>query len=251
MRADFSTSVENEWLCAQLVRAYGLPVADCAMAGFGRHKVLVVTRFDRRHINGWWMRLPQEDFCQVKGLPPGSKYEEHGGPGMASILDSLRGSDAAEADRANFLTAQLIFWLLAAPDGHAKNFSVFIGPGDHFWATPLYDVMSAWPVIGPGTREIQWQKLKLAMALRTKNAHYRMHEIQRRHWNEVAKANALGPDFEAVIEKIAAMTPSIIASVTAQLPADFPTKVSGSIFDGLRAQVKRLEATRSPQSLKA
>ncbi len=244
MRADFSTSVENEWLCARLVRAYGLPVADCAMATFGRHKALVVTRFDRSHADGWWARLPQEDFCQVKGLPPDSKYEEHSGPGIASILDTLRGSDAAAFDRANFLTAQLVFWMLAAPDGHAKNFSVFIGPGDHFRATPLYDIMSAWPVIGPGACELQWQKLKLAMALRTKSAHYRMHEIQRRHWNEVAKANALGPDFEEVIEKIAAMTPSVIESVAAQLPADFPTKVSGSIFDGLRAQVNRLNVAK-------
>ncbi len=244
MRADFSTSVENEWLCARLVRAYGLPVADCAMAGFGRHKTLVVTRFDRSRANGWWSRLPQEDFCQVKGLPPDRKYEENGGPGIASILDTLRGSDAAESDRANFLTAQIVFWMLAAPDGHAKNFSVFIDPGDHFRATPLYDVMSAWPVVGPGTREFQWQTLKLAMALRTKNVHYCMHEIQRRHWNEVAKTNALGPNFEEVIEKITAMTPSVIESVAAQLPVDFPTKVAGSIFDGLRAQVERLR--RSP-----
>src|SRR5581483_5813365 len=29
MRADFSTSVENEWLCAQLAREFGLPVGDC------------------------------------------------------------------------------------------------------------------------------------------------------------------------------------------------------------------------------
>jgi serine/threonine-protein kinase HipA len=218
-------------------------VADCEIATFGRHKALVVTRFDRKRVDGWWARLPQEDFCQVKGLPPERKYEEHGGPGIAAILDTLRGSDSAEFDRANFLTAQLIFWMLAAPDGHAKNFSLFIGAGDHFRATPLYDVMSAWPVIGNGAGEIPWRKIKLAMAPRTKNAHYRMHEIQRRHWNEVAKANALGPDFEAVIEKITAMTPSVIESVAAQLPRDFTGGVSGPIFDGLLAQVKRLNAT--------
>jgi len=244
MRADFSTSVENEWLCAQLVRNYGLPVADCEIATFGRHKALVVTRFDRNLVDGWWARLPQEDFCQVKGLPPGRKYEEHGGPGISSILDTLRGSDAAEFDRTNFLTAQLIFWMLAAPDGHAKNFSIFIGPGDHFRATPLYDVMSAWPAIGHGAREIQWQKVKLAMALRTKNAHYGIGEIQRRHWNEVAKANALGSDFEGVIEKITSMSPSVIESVASQLPPDFPTSVSGPIFDGLLAQAKRLNGAR-------
>lgn len=242
MRADFSTSVENEWLCAKLVGAYGLPVADCSIEMFGRHKALVVTRFDRRLINGWWVRLPQEDFCQVTGMPPERKYEEQGGPGIAAILDTLRGSDNAKSDRTNFLTAQLIFWMLAAPDGHAKNFSVYIGPRGCFWLTPLYDVMSAWPVIGKGAREFQWQKVKMAMALHTKNIHYRIAEIQRRHWNTVAKANALGSDFEAVIQRIVSMTPAVIKSVTSKLPPEFPSVVSRRIFDGLIDQVNRLNA---------
>ena len=242
MRADFSTSVENEWLCAKLLRAYGLPVADSTFGMFGRHKVLVVTRFDRRHIDGWWARLPQEDFCQATGMSPEQKYEENGGPGMSTILDILRGSDNAEADRTNFMTAQLIFWMLAAPDGHAKNFSIFIGQQDHFLLTPFYDVMSAWPIIGKGAREFQWKKAKLAMALRTKNAHYRMADIQRRHWNEVAKANALGSDFEAVIQRLVAITPEVIESVSKELPAEFPTIVSERIFNGLLDQVNRLKA---------
>ena len=242
MRADFSTSVENEWLCAKLLRAYGLPVADSTFGMFGRHKVLVVTRFDRHLIDGWWARLPQEDFCQVAGMSPEQKYEENGGPGMSTILDILRGSDDAEADRKNFMAAQLIFWMLAAPDGHAKNFSIFIGQQDHFLLTPFYDVMSAWPIIGKGAREFQWKKVKLAMALRTKNAHYRMAEIQRRHWNEVAKANALGSDFEAVIQRLVANTPEVIESVSKELPPGFPTIVSERIFNGLIDQVNRLKA---------
>jgi serine/threonine-protein kinase HipA len=242
MRADFSTSVENEWLCAKLLRAYGLPVADSTFGMFGRHKVLVVTRFDRRLIDGWWARLPQEDFCQATGMSPEQKYEENGGPGISTILDILRGSDNAEVDRTNFMTTQLIFWMLAAPDGHAKNFSIFIGQQDHFLLTPIYDVMSAWPIIGTGAREIQWKKAKLAMALRTTNAHYRMADIQRRHWNEVAKANALGSDFEAVIQRLVAITPEVIESVSRELPAGFPTIVSERIFGGLLDQVNRLEA---------
>ena len=242
MRADFSTSVENEWLCAKLLRAYGLPVADSTFGMFGRHKVLVVTRFDRRLIDGWWARLPQEDFCQVTGMSPEQKYEENGGPGISTILDILRGSDDAEADRKNFMAAQLIFWMLAAPDGHAKNFSIFIGQQDHFLLTPFYDVMSAWPIIGKGAREFQWKKVKLAMALRTTNAHYRMAEIQRRHWNEVTKANALGSDFEAVIQRFVAITPEVIESVSKELPVGFPTIVSERIFNGLLDQVNRLKA---------
>lgn len=41
------------------------------------------------------------------------------------------------------------FWLLAAIDGHAKNFSVFLLLGGYH-LTPLYDVISAWPLIDTG-----------------------------------------------------------------------------------------------------
>jgi serine/threonine-protein kinase HipA len=241
MRADFSTSVENEWLCAKLMRAYGLPVANCDIARFGRHKVLVVERFDRRRMSsGWIARLPQEDFCQVFGKGSTQKYEENGGPGMADILDKLRGSVQPQADRRNFLKAQLLFWMLAAPDGHAKNFSIRLLPGNGFEMTPLYDVMSAWPVIGRGARQFQWQKVKLAMAVRATNAHYHMQDVQRRHWNAVAKRNAMGPNFEDVIEEVRQKTSAIIAEAAAQLPNGFPHSVAGPIFDGLEKQARRL-----------
>lgn len=244
MRADFSTSVENEWLCARLARRFGLPVAHCEMASFGRHRVLVVERFDRRLLDGadgaWWARLPQEDFCQALGVPGEQKYEERGGPGMAAVLATLRGSEQAAADRQRFLAAQLLFWLLAAPDGHAKNFSLFIEPRGRFRLTPLYDVLSAWPVLGDGPNQFQWQKLKMAMAVRSRNPHYRVADIQRRHWNAVAKANALGEDFEAVIGDFIARAPGVVQAVAAEVPAGFPAAVSEPIFEGVLAQAARL-----------
>lgn len=164
LRADFSTSVENEWLCTQIAQAYGLPATECEIASFGHHKALVVTRFDRRLLNKtWWARLPQEDFCQVFGVRCERKYEEKGGPGIAEILDTLRGSDEAETDRSHFLAAQLLFWLLAAPDGHAKNFSLFLEPLGRFRLTPFYDILSAWPVtvkarVSFHGRSLKWRR---------------------------------------------------------------------------------------------
>jgi len=241
MRADFTTSVENEWLCAELAREFGLPVAGCRIATFGRHKVLVVERFDRRLIDKkWWARLPQEDFCQVYGMPSGMKYEDKGGPGMGRILGTLRGSDTPETDRRQFLSTQLLFWLLAAPDGHAKNFSLFLETEGRYRLTPLYDIMSAWPVIGGGAKQLPWQKIKLAMAVRSRNAHYRMDTIQRRHWNEVAKANGLGESFEAVIQQFVAAAPGAIAAVEKRLPEGFPQVVRERSFAGVLSQVKHL-----------
>ncbi|MGH6610289.1 MAG: HipA domain-containing protein, partial [Burkholderiaceae bacterium] len=139
-RLDLSHSVENEWLCAQILREFGLPVAHTEIAHFGAQKVLVVERFDRRWMdNGAWIaRLPQEDFCQALGVGFENKYESDGGPGIAQCLQVLAGSEAAPGDGRLFLCAQLAFWLLAATDGHAKNFSLFLLNNDRYRLTPLY-----------------------------------------------------------------------------------------------------------------
>lgn len=240
VQADFTTSVENEWLCSRVLAAFGLPVAVCGMTSFGPHRVLVVERFDRKRFAHWWARLPQEDFCQALGVPPEHKYESHGGPGIDAILDRLRGSQAADADRRAFLKAQLVFWLLAAPDGHAKNFSIYIEPQGRFRLTPFYDVMSAWPVIGKGPNLFDRRRLRLAMAVDGRNRHYLIDGIRRRHWNETAKRNALGLDFEMAIADVLAALPAVLDRVGAELPAGFPAQVSGPIFDGMTAQARRL-----------
>ncbi|MGH7928066.1 MAG: type II toxin-antitoxin system HipA family toxin, partial [Candidatus Binatia bacterium] len=143
---DLTRSVENEYLCLKLTQAFGLPTANVAIEDFKGSRVLVVERFDRLWTkDNRLLRLPQEDCCQALSAPPTRKYESDGGPGMAAILDLLKGSDDPEADRWLFLKAQIVFWLLGATDGHAKNFSIFLGPGGRFRLTPLYDVMSVQP----------------------------------------------------------------------------------------------------------
>ena len=56
-----------------------------------------------------------------------------------------------EQDRQVFHQAQALFWMLCATDGHAKNFSFFIRPGGRYQLTPLYDVLSAYPVLSSST----------------------------------------------------------------------------------------------------
>jgi len=160
---------------------------------------------------------------------------------MRNILGTLRGSDTAELDRQQFLSTQLLFWLLAAPDGHAKNFSLFLEVAGRYRLTPLYDIMSAWPIIGDGPRQIQWKKVKLAIAVRSQNAHYKMTAIQRRHWSEVAKANGVGESFEPTIHRFITQAPSVIAAVAKRLPRGFPQAVSDRIFEGILGQVRRLD----------
>lgn len=159
---------------------------------------------------------------------------------MAAILQKLRGSTQAHSDREHFLASQLLFWMLAAPDGHAKNFSIFLERHGAYHLTPLYDVLSAWPVIGDGPNMFQWQKVTMAMAVRAGNAHYKMNEIARRHWNAAAKANAVGSDVEPLIDRFIALAPTAIAQVQARLPGDFPAQVSDTIFEGVLKQASRL-----------
>ncbi|MGF6484426.1 serine/threonine protein kinase HipA of HipAB toxin-antitoxin module [Paraburkholderia sp. JPY419] len=154
--ADLSTSVENEWLCMRILREFGLPVANTEVLSFGQQRVLAVERFDRQmHSSGsWLLRLPQEDFCQVYGVPSHRKYENEGGPGVLDLARILQQSVDARQDLETLLASQILFWMLAAPDGHAKNFSIRLLAGGQYRLTPLYDVMSIWPVEGNGPN--QW-----------------------------------------------------------------------------------------------
>ncbi|KDB64625.1 HipA-like protein [Bordetella bronchiseptica B18-5 (C3)] len=243
-RADFSTSVDNEWLCLKLLKAYGLDVAEASIATFGQQRVLVVERFDRRVApNGQWlMRLPQEDFCQVEGCSPLRKYENEGGPGLKALFATLRQSVNAAVDMRTLMAAQILFWLLRAPDGHAKNFSIQLLPRGRFQLTRLYDVMSAYPVLGDGANQWSPFEIKLAMALIGKNRHYEMHGIQRRHFNSTAQKVGYGPTAEPIIEDLLARTPAIIAAVQADLPQDFSQRVADSVLGGLAQAAKSLGA---------
>ncbi|NTV11111.1 MAG: type II toxin-antitoxin system HipA family toxin [Zoogloea sp.] len=241
-QADMRTSVENEWLCAQILAAFGLPVANCEIARFGDQKALVVERFDRRLANSgaYWLRLPQEDFCQATGTPPSAKYESDGGPGLMECARILQNSEARVDDLRTLLKAQLLFWMLAATDGHAKNFSIFLLAGGRYRLTPLYDVLSAWPVTGTGPNHLDYEKLRLAMAIRGKNAHYRLRDIQRRHFNETARKCGIGTDMEDLIEEVASRVPQVLGEVSSKLPKDFPADVFESISDGLKFSTRRL-----------
>lgn len=242
-KMDVSTSLENEWLCAQLLHGYGMPVASCEVKRFGATSALVVERFDRvLHRSGrYWLRLPQEDFCQATGTPSSSKYESDGGPGLIAIARVLAGSEARDDDLATLMRAQLLFWMLAAIDGHAKNFSIRLLPEGRYRLTPLYDVLSAWPVTGPRHDQQHVKKLKLAMALRGKSKHYKVAEIQRRHFNLTANACGLGPDMEGIITDVIARTPKVIEDVGASLPKGFPEALFDSITKGLRRAARQIE----------
>lgn len=239
---DLTTSVENEWLCSQILRAYGVDIAKCRMHTFGERKVLVVERFDRRRSSdrSWIMRLPQEDLCQATGEPSDRKYESDGGPGIRKIMDVLLGSAKAEEDRQDFFRTAILFWMLCAIDGHAKNFSLFIDAGGGYRLTPRYDVLSAFPVLGNARNKLSPKKVKMAMAVDGANRHYLWHSILFRHWQETAKRCGLGETFDHIVSSLLEQTQHVIEDVRTKLPTDFPGHIADAILDGLRQSSKKL-----------
>lgn len=239
---DLSNSVENEYLCTLLAGAFGLPVPDCFMMQAGSIKALAVKRFDRKYAsdNSWIMRLPQEDFCQVLNIPSAQKYENQGGPGIVDIMHYLLGSANVEQDRYNFMKSQVLFWLLAATDGHAKNFSVFIRPQGSFQLTPFYDILSMYPAFGG--RGIHPRAAKLAMSLKGKNERkYNIEQIFPRHFFQTAKEAGFDrEEMEKILTEFSDTIDTVISQVNQQLPNDFPEIVRDSIFTGLKARSNRL-----------
>jgi serine/threonine-protein kinase HipA len=248
MQADMRTSVYNEWLCLKFMEALGFDVAKADIVTFADHTpVLVVERFDRKmHSSGTWiLRLPQEDFCQALGVGPAQKYEADGGPGVERLAQVLSGSQNARADLRTLLASQVAFWLLAATDGHAKNFSIRLQAGGTYSLTPLYDVLSAWPIIGKGKNQLAWRNAKHAMAVSSKNRHYALATIMRRHFNATAMKCGWGENAEDIISELLNRVELAIAGVTRQMPVDFPLDVAESIFEGVRRQAQRLQGQPS------
>ena len=226
--ADFSDTPWNEWLCLELCRALGLESAKAEVLIFNDKPVIAIERFDRVWQEEVLYRLPQEDMCQALGVPPVRKYQSDGGPGIVDVLDFLNGAIIPYEDRMVFMKAQVVFWLLAAIDGHAKNFSIFLSP-DGYRLTPLYDVISAapWP-------EFPDQKIKLAMALGSKN-HYRLNQIQLRHFYQTGqRAGLREQDMESIFSSLIAKMDDAIAE-TATLAADVgvPASTTDSILAGV------------------
>jgi serine/threonine-protein kinase HipA len=242
---DMSQSVENEFLCLTLTAAWGLPSAKVEIADFGKQRVLIVERFDRRHTSdGRLLRLPQEDFCQALSVPPTQKYEVDGGPGIIDILTLLKGSNRPAEDQKQIIKSLLCFWLMAATDGHAKNFSIFLGPGNRFRLTPLYDVLSAQPYFDAGQIPKQNQ-MKLAMSV-GKKKHWVINTIAPRHFVETANSADINTQVvHAALRELIDAYPKARDDTLTTLPKDFPQYLARSIFGGVEARLQIARAAMS------
>jgi len=224
----------------RLTTALGLATAPTQIMEFGGKRVLVIERFDRRWTGDHrLLRLPQEDCCQALSVPPTLKYESDGGPGITDILQLLKGSDDPEHDLRVFMKAQIVFWLLGARDGHAKNFSIYLSPGGRFHMTPLYDVMSAQPNVDAG--QIRQNKMKLALAVGT-NRHYAINSIAPRHFIQAGEAAGLPAEMtRSLMDELLIRTPKAVEETRRILPSTFPEEIAESISKGVLHRLGTIE----------
>jgi serine/threonine-protein kinase HipA len=234
---DMTKSVENEHFCMRLMAELGLPTAKTEIQDFDGTRVLVVERFDRIWTRDKRLiRRPQEDLCQALSIPPTRKYQADGGPGMSQVLDLLKGSDDPDTDQKLFIKAQIIFWLIGATDGHAKNFSLFLTPGGQFSMTPIYDVLSAQPNMDAG--QIRHNQMKLALSIGDKR-HYVIEEIVPRHFYQTAKRCGIAESMITdILTELLEAIPEALNKTIAAMPTNFPTRMATSIKTAALSRLK-------------
>jgi len=242
---DMTASVDNEHYCLHVARAFGLPVTKTRIETFGELRVLVVERFDRFWSrDGRLLRKPQEDFCQALGVPSAQKYQStaqahQSGPSNIDIAEVLRGSDDPIDDLITLFKSQIVFWLMGATDGHAKNFSVFLNPGGRFSLTPLYDILSAQPAFD--ANQIPHNRFKLAMSVGNAD-HFRVQYIQKRHFLETARMMRLGETYtNQVFDDLLKQGQTAADEALKFMPADFEMSIHESVKRAISTRLTRLE----------
>ncbi|WP_072383754.1 HipA domain-containing protein [Novosphingobium sp. NDB2Meth1] len=174
------------------------------------------------------------------GVPPTLKYQSDGGPAMRDILGLLKGADDAQADQIAFFKSQILFWLIGATDGHAKNFSIFLKPGGRYNLAPFYDVLSAQPAADRG--QIAPNRFRLAMSAGT-NRHYRISEVMGRHFVQTGKAAGLGRvAMRDAITELLERSADAPEKALAAMPNDFAQPIHESIAAAISKRLPLLAA---------
>lgn len=134
-------SVPNELFCMRLAAKVLSGVAATDYLPLEQESSLVVHRYDRAIHHEKHTRLPQEDFCQLAGIPSRMKYEGEGGPGFASCAHFIRTYCSVPATHLVRLLDWAVFNLcIGNMDAHAKNLSILTTDARKTLA-PFYDLI--------------------------------------------------------------------------------------------------------------
>lgn len=134
-------SVPNELFCMRLASKVLAGVSDTDYLPLEAESSLVVHRYDRLSRDNLLIRLPQEDFCQLSGIPSRMKYESEGGPGFSECAQLIRTYCSVPAPHLIRMLYWAVFNLcIGNMDAHAKNLSILMTDSRKALA-PFYDLI--------------------------------------------------------------------------------------------------------------
>lgn len=230
----------NEHFCLVLARELGMPAAASRVQHFGDEVAIIVERYDREDMGGTLVRVHQEDLCQAFGLLPTRKYEVDGGPTVSRIYELLHeSSTSAEEDCERFFDAIAFNWLLAAPDAHAKNYSVLHATGPQLRLAPLYDVISILPY-----PQLNHDNSRLAMSV---GGERQISRIDATHWIRLARSLGVKPDYAMHrLHELSVRIPDAFESLKEQMhPDDYMgplvVRFGDAVVKHVRRCVRRLQ----------
>jgi serine/threonine-protein kinase HipA len=180
-------NVHNEAYCLKLAEMIGLDTAKATTGRAGKRLYLLVERYDRLKTSaGEIIRVHQEDFCQLLGYFPSSKYEFtsssiRGGPDLKTLFDGAARFIQPGA-RLPLIDAVIYNILICNVDAHAKNYSILIGAGGSAKLAPLYDLMCG--EVYPKTTK------RLAQAINGRKEGIHIHGSD---WQQLARQVSLSP----------------------------------------------------------
>ena len=149
----FPHEVLNEAICLEAARLCGFDTpATHVIATPKNEPLLAVERFDRpipdepKTLQGHAvpLRLHQEDFCQIIGLPASLKYEPTDG-NYLSLLTGRASRCCANGFGESLVALSYVFfdYLIGNCDNHLKNFSLLYDrTGENRQVAPLYDIVN-------------------------------------------------------------------------------------------------------------
>jgi len=179
-------TVINEAFCPMVGRELGVDVVDASAQRVAGHEFLLVRRYDRRQSGDRIVRLHQEDFCQVLGVPTALKYQAEGGPSLADCFVLVRRATAVPAREViKLLDDVALNFLVGNHDAHGKNFSLLYLPeSGQAVLAPAYDVLSTFAY-----RKTHNLMRKMAMSI---GGEYRPEYVRARHLDRLFDEAGLG-----------------------------------------------------------
>ncbi len=202
-----------EHVCMTALRLCGVAAARTEIVQAEGERAIAIERFDRRvDAQGRMSRVHQEDVCQALGFESQDKYQSSFGPSPIDVAELLGHASDRQESMPRFRDALMCSWLLAAPDAHAKNYSLLMDREGCSLA-PLYDVCSSAPYDRPVD--------EITMAMKVGDAWSVGEADSAVAWSNCAED--LGLDIEETlsrVEELCAAMPGALAAAVDNLPED-------------------------------